>query len=99
MAHTAGVLFQDDSVQIGCRIETSDAEGVVHVYFGNKTDGPFRVFKVRVQSTAALTAEQIDVAPDVVEARKQVKVSFKVACAMVRGVVCVSHVRSWCMLR
>lgn len=84
----AGVLFQDDSIQIGCRIETEGAEGTVSVFFGNKTDGPFRVFKVRVQSTPALTAEQVDVAPDVVEARKQVKVSFKIACVMVRGGCC-----------
>jgi len=85
-----GVLYEDAALQIGCQIAITEAEGVVNVFFGNKTATPFKAFRVRVQATPQLAVTQVDATPSEVPPGAQVKVAFNVACVMVRHVAGIS---------
>ena len=44
-----GVLFENDLLQIGCKCEFRQNLGRIHLYFGNKTQFPFKDFSTSVE--------------------------------------------------
>lgn len=53
----SGVLYEDEVIQIGCKLETRANLARLGMFYGNKTAAPFADFQVAVTCPGALAAQ------------------------------------------
>uniref|UniRef100_A0A914CJP2 Clathrin adaptor alpha/beta/gamma-adaptin appendage Ig-like subdomain domain-containing protein n=1 Tax=Acrobeloides nanus TaxID=290746 RepID=A0A914CJP2_9BILA len=91
----SGVLYEDDVVQIGCKLETRTNLARLGMFYGNKTSAPFADFQATVSCPGALAAQLLSQAKpvdSVIQAGAQVQQLINFICVNVFEKPPVAHV-------
>ena len=81
-----GVLFEDDTLQVGLKSDYAKGQGRVYIYFGNKSSAPLTNFVATIPPTTYIAIQLTEPLPNVVEPGSQQRIGLALQCLAPFGV-------------
>lgn len=81
-----GVLFEDDTLQVGVKSDFAKGQGRVYIYFGNKSSVPLTNFVATIPPTTYIAIQLTEPLPNVVEPGSQQRIGISLQCLAPFGI-------------
>lgn len=81
-----GVLFEDETLQVGVKSDFAKGQGRVYIYFGNKTGAPLTNFAATIPPTTYMAIQLTEPLATVVEPNSQQRIGLSLQCLAPFGI-------------